>query len=92
MSEKFWFKIETNKEKEGTYNYIGSSPLSLEAIAEKVQRGELIRLDELLYMERGEIMEWANWDKSLEPSVLIQPSFIISIMKFKGDPRVTPNK
>ena len=92
MSEKLWYKIETNKGKEGTYHYIGSSLLSFESIAGKIQKGELIRLDELLYMERGEIKEWADWDKSLEPSVLIQPACIVAIMQFKGDPRVVPNK
>jgi len=92
MSEKNWYKIETNKEKEGTYHYIGTSSLSFEAIADKAQQGEFIRLDGLLYMERGEYKEWATWDKSLEPSVLIQPTCIISIMQFKGDPRVVPNK
>lgn len=92
MTEKHWYKIETNKGEEGTYHYIGSTPLTFESLAEKVHLGEMVRLDELLYMERGEIKEWADWDKSLLPSVYIQPTCIISIMQFKGDPRVTPNK
>jgi len=89
---KYWYKFETNKAQEGLYHYIGSSNLSSEEIAVKVQKGELVRLDELLYMERGEVKEWANWDKSLEPSVLINPTCIISIMVFKGDPRIVPSK
>lgn len=92
MAEKFWYKIETNKDKEGTYHYIGSSSSSLDTIAAKAEEGQFIRLDDLLYMERGEYKEWATWDKSLKPTVLIQPSCIISIMPFKGDPRVVPNK
>lgn len=92
MSDKNWYKIETNKTQEGTYHYMGSSPLSFEAITEKIERGQLVRLDELLYMERGEVKEWADWDKSLLPSVYIHPACIISIMQFRGDPRLTPNK
>lgn len=92
MSEKNWYKIETNKSEEGTYHYIGSSSLSFEVVAERVEKGQLVRLDDLLYMERGEVKEWASWDKSLQPSVFIQPACIISIMQFKGDPRVVPNK
>lgn len=92
MSDKNWYKIETNKTQEGTYHYMGSSSLSFEAITEKIERGQLVRLDELLYMERGEVKEWADWDKSLYPSVYIHPACIISIMQFRGDPRLTPNK
>ena len=87
MDEKWWYKVEINKGKEGTYHHVGSSSVPLDTIAGKVHKGELIRLDELLYMDRGQIKDWAEWDKTLEPSVLIQPSCIISIMQFKGDPR-----
>jgi hypothetical protein len=87
-----WYKIETNKEKEGTYHYIGSSFLSLAELAAKAEAGEFIQLDELLYMERGEYKDWASWDKSIEPSALIAPNIILSIMRFKADPRTIPNK
>lgn len=92
MNQKRWYKIETDKGKEGTYHYIGASTLSFEVLAEKAQNGEFVRLDDLLYMERGEYKQWAEWDRSLEPSVLIQPSCILSIMPFKDDPRTIPNK
>ena len=96
MSEKNWYKIETNKKHIISWflalDSIGSSSLSFEAVAERVEKGQLVRLDDLLYMERGEVKEWASWDKSLQPSVFIQPACIISIMQFKGDPRVVPNK
>ena len=87
-----WFKIETNKYKEGNYHYIGSTEDSVETLVSKAQNGLFIRLDNLLYWERGEIREWADWDKSLEPIVFINPKEIIAIMEFKGDPRVIPNK
>lgn len=92
MSGKNWYKIETNKGENNTYQYIGSSSDSYETVAEKIQKGELIRLDDLLYMERGEVKEWANWDKSIQPSVLINPLCILNVMQFKGDPKVVPNK
>lgn len=92
MKEKCWYKIEVNKSGDSTYHYTGSSSLSFDAIAEKIKNGDFIRLDELLYMERGEMKEWATWDKSLVPSVLIQPTCVVSIMQFKGDPREIPIK
>lgn len=82
-----WFKIETNKGKDGTYHYIGSSGDTFEALAKKAQNGFFVRLDEMLYMDRGVMKEWAEWDKNLNPSVFINPKEIISIMEFKADPR-----
>jgi hypothetical protein len=90
MTDTHWFKIEASKEKEGPYNYIGSSTATIEEIADRVKAGEFIRLDNLLYADRGEFKEWASWDKTLVPSVLIHPRIILSIMEFKGDPRTLP--
>lgn len=92
MSNKNWYKIETNKGENDTYHYIGSSVDTYEIISDKIQKNEAIRLDDLLYMARGEVKEWADWDKSLIPSVLINPCCVITVMQFKGDPRVVPNK
>jgi hypothetical protein len=92
MGGKYWYKIETSKGGGETYHYVGSSLLSPEIMAENFQEGDLIRLDDLLYKDRGDIKDWSSWDKSLEPSVLINPVYIISIMQFKGDPRVVPYK
>jgi len=88
MSEKFWFKVETNKDEDGTYHYHGSSSLSLEQLVNALQKYEFIRLDDLLYMERGTYKEWAEWDKALEPTVFINPKYVISVMPYKGDPRL----
>jgi hypothetical protein len=87
-----WFKVEINKGKEGMYNYVGSSEDSAETLINKAQNGIFVRLDNLLYYERGEIREWADWDKSLEPNVYINPKEVVSVMEFKGDPRVIPSK
>jgi hypothetical protein len=85
-----WFKIEINKGKEGTYHYVGCSEDDVEVLVKKAQNGFFIRLDELLYMDRGHIKEWAEWDKTLKPTAHINPKDIISVMEFKGDPRELP--
>ena len=88
----FWYKIEiSNSDKEG-YTYVGASNETLDGLAAKAGRGEFVNLTELLYRDRGEIKEWEHWDKSILPGVYINPRYIHSIMQFKGDPRVIPNK
>jgi hypothetical protein len=85
-----WFKIEINKGKEGSYHYVGASEDDADALIKKAQNGFFVRLDELLYMDRGQIKEWAEWDKTLVPTTYINPKDIISVMEFKGDPRELP--
>jgi hypothetical protein len=92
MAEKNWFKIETAKDKEGTYHYYGSSGQSLVEIIASLQRHEYIRLDDLLYMERTEYKAWAEWDKSLEPSICINSNIVVSVMQYKADPRTIPSR
>ena len=81
-----WFKIKIDEGKDG-YTYVGSSPLSLDELVEQAMQGKFIRLDDLVYMDRGEIKEWATWDKREIPSVRVNPKVIISIQQFKADPR-----
>jgi hypothetical protein len=90
MSDKNWFKVETSKDKENTYHYYGSSSKDLNELIASLQRGEYIRLDDLMYMERSEYKSWADWDKSLEPSVLINPACVVTVMQYKADPRTLP--
>lgn len=92
MSEKIWYKIETSKDKESTYHYYGCSSLTYDQLIAALQLGEYIRLDELLYLERGEYKEWSEWDKSLFPSVSINPDCVVTVMQYKGDPRAVPAK
>lgn len=87
-----WFKVEVDKGKEGTYHYVGASVETLEQLAERAHRGEFLKLDDLLYIDRGDIKTWEEWDRSLMPSMVVNPRTIISIMQFKGDPRKTPRK
>ena len=89
---KNWFKIETSKEEGSTYHYYGSSALSLDELVSRLQQGEYVRLDDLLYMERTEYKAWADWDKSLEPSVLINPACVVTVMQYKADPRTVSAK
>ncbi|MFZ2267456.1 MAG: hypothetical protein WAV95_07730 [Azonexus sp.] len=92
MTQKNWFKVETNKDKESTYHYYGSSPFNHDELISALQRGEYIHLDDLLYMERTEYKSWADWDKSLNPSVSINPNCVVTVMQYKGDPRTIPAK
>jgi len=82
-----WYKIETNKGENSTYHYVGSSELDADGLIKKAQNGFFIHLTDLLYMDRGKMEEWAEWDKALIPSVYINPKDIIAVMEFKGDPR-----
>jgi hypothetical protein len=54
-----WFKVQVNKTEESTYHYVGASADTLDVLTEKVQRGEFVRLRELLYVDnRGDIKPW----------------------------------
>ena len=87
-----WFKVEISKAKEGTYHYVGSSTATLDELMNTAARGEYVKLDNLLYTDRGDIKPWQEWDPSLLPSTAINPAVIITMMQFKGDPRTLPRK
>lgn len=87
-----WYKIRAQDEAGEGYTYVGASPLTADAIAELASQGKFIRLESLLYMDRGDVKEWAEWDKSLIPVAYINPDHVFSFMQFHGDPRVTPRK
>ena len=88
----FWYKIKTNEGSKEPYTYVGASNETFDGLAAKASRGEFIHLTNLLYRDRGEIKEWAEWDKSIEPAAYLNPTKIYSIMQFKGDPRLIPDK
>ncbi len=88
MTDKNWYKIETAKDKENSYHYYGTSKLNYEEVIASLQRGEYIFLDDLLYLERSEYKPWAEWDKSILPSVYINPNCVLTVMQYRGDPRV----
>jgi hypothetical protein len=88
-----WFKIAINNGTEKGSGYIGASADSLESLLTKAQSGEYVRLESLRYHDqRGMYKPWEDWDASLIPSVSINPSTIVSIMQFKGDPLTTPTQ
>lgn len=88
----YWYKIATNDGNDEPYTWVGASNETLDGLVTKAARGEYIHITQLLYRDRGEMKEWADWDKSLEPAVYLNPAHIYSIMQFKGDPRVIPSR
>ena len=49
-----WFKLEVNKGKEGMYHYVGASEYSVEELLKRAEHGYFIKLENLLYADRGE--------------------------------------
>jgi len=92
MGTMNWYKVRANDGGDKSRTYVGCSPDSPQAIADKAARGEYIRLEQLLYMDRGEVKDFSEWDKSVVSTVHINPKYIYAFMQFKGDPRVTPRK
>ncbi len=88
----YWYKILADDGGDESYTYVGASNETIDGLAQKAARGEYIHLTQLLYWDRGEIKEWAEWDKSLEPAVFLNPQYVYSIMQFKGDPRDVPSR
>ena len=81
-----WFKIKTH-EGQRTYTLVGSSPHALEALLDQAAQGKYVRLDDLVFMDRGTVKEWSAWDKRDIPSIVINPKAIITIMQLRADPR-----
>ena len=88
-----WFKILVNDGSEKGHTFVGASADSPQEIAKKAVSGEYIRLDNLRYRDQvGTIKNWEDWDTSLVPSIYINPSTIVCIMQFKGDPLPASNQ
>jgi len=85
-----WFNILLKTDGEKGCTFAGASPDSLEMLVEKAGRGEYLRLDDLVYFDRGEVKDWAQWDKREVPTVYINPANVVAIQQFKGDPRTLP--
>jgi hypothetical protein len=81
-----WFKIKTH-EGQRTYTLVGSSPHTLEALLDQATQGKYVRLDDLVFMDRGRVKDWSAWDKRAIPSIVINPKVIIAIMQLRADPR-----
>jgi hypothetical protein len=82
-----WYKIRVKDGSERGHTFVGCSPDSFETLGQKGSQGEYLRLDDLLYWDRGDIKEWAQWDKREVASVYINPQNVIAIQPFKADPR-----
>jgi len=81
-----WYKVRILTGK-GEWTYVGSSLDSLEAVVEKAQRGEYLRLDDLLFDYGGQAKDWAEWDSRDQPTAYINPAHVLAIQPLKGDPR-----
>ena len=86
---KYWYKIETY-EGDGNYHHLGSSEFTIEELAKKLERGEYIKLNDLLYRDDDQIKNWADWDKRFHPIKMLNPKYVVAIMEFTGDPRNYP--
>jgi len=82
-----WFKITVNDGSIEGYTYMGSAEETLESLVQKIGHNEMIRLDNLIYEEHGEIFKWEEWDNKLIPTVFITSKNISAIMQYKGDPK-----
>jgi hypothetical protein len=81
-----WFKVKV-VEGDDDYTWSGSSSHSLEELLEQIGRGQFIRLENLFYLDRGEVKEWNDWDKREKPSVALNPKYILAVMQYKADPK-----
>jgi hypothetical protein len=81
-----WFKIKIQIGN-ADYIYNGSSTHSLDELVEQAIAGKFLRLDDLFYTDRGEVKDWASWDKREMPSVRINPKMILTIQQYKADPK-----
>ena len=81
-----WYRIRI-REGNDTYTYAGASESSVEQFLEQIGQGKFIRLDDLVYLDRGDIKDWSTWDRREVPTVHINPNAILAIHQFKSDPR-----
>jgi hypothetical protein len=62
----------------------------LEALLDQVAQGKYVRLDDLVFFDRGMVKDWSAWDKRDIPSIVINPRMIVAIMQLRADPRTIP--
>ena len=85
-----WYKIKIWDGSESGYTLVGTSPDSLDQLTKKAMRGEYLRLDNLVYYDRGEIRDWIDRDRRETPTACINPAHVVMIQPFNGDPRTLP--
>ena len=85
-----WYKIRVSDGSEDGHTYVGSSTDSLDELVQKARHGEYLRLENLVYYDRGQVKDWAQWDRREAPTICINPAHVVVIQPFKGDPRTLP--
>jgi hypothetical protein len=73
-----WYKVRVSTGKD-EWTYVGSSSDSLDALVEKAQRGQYLRLDNSLFNDRGLAKDWAEWDSREQPTACINPAHVLAI-------------
>ena len=86
-----WFRVTIHRGAE-SLPIVGASKETLESLAQRLQNGQVIRLDQLLYInEANAVQEWEDWDHRVIPTMLINPQAILTIQQFSDDPREIPS-
>ena len=80
-----WFMIRVEQGKE-TYAYGGSSPYNLDALGEQAAQGKYIRLENLVFPDGEGVKPWEAYERNAIPTILINPSAIVTIIQFTSDP------
>jgi hypothetical protein len=88
--QKNWFRIEVFTPQE-TYWYVGSSPLDEGALLKALNSSAFIQLNDLTYFdEEGRPRRWTEWDPHCQPTIHINPRYVLSILPLVGDPHKKP--
>lgn len=79
-----WYRIRINVAER---HFCGTSEETIEQLTERADRGEFIRLGDLVYFDRGDVKDWSEWDARDIPAIFICGKNVVTIMQLKGDPR-----
>ncbi len=87
-----WFTIRIHSPQDTgllDLRYIGSSQLTLEQLHERIEKGEYLRLDNLIFEKQHNVYEeWSALGWRELPVVIINPAYIVAVRQFENDPRL----
>lgn len=82
-----WYKIHADDGDGGTRSWVGTSESSPAELARSIEDGRMVRLADVLYVNRGELKEWTDSNEGAERAIFINPLRIVWFAEFRGDPR-----